>query len=507
MKPDEIQVIMRSDKDHYLAYGIFTGKELTVLKGSKVFLSEQDMLYRRRLKTRGLDENGILLQDMLFRSPNAASIFVCGKQSDGWKEWVTPEGFPLETFRNTATDNPAKGGSRKPISVSADPTKPCVPTQLHVLSTAKKPEEPKEAQTPQIQTEASIGREPQYKPSVSHSVDSFTVSALQKDSVKTWKMLLCSDICLGAISTEKLDIKQSQKWQTARNAKFEDLIDNAVQNNATYVALFGRLFGQERVTESVIDTLFQSVKEDAGITVLVFLNASEYKRISYRNDVPENLHLINMEKQDSFLDDRLALRINAGAAELQLGDNELIVIQKDGAGKYVLTGIPDAVIPSFEPTDFEDAQGNQFGFGILEWTANQIGRYQVKGGSKYAYHAIELKIMPEDDQKEILRKINNLVKRIDIDTFLRVTVTGRSAFGLTLNSDALKNQLQGRIFFVEVYDNTVMDIDEESFENDISLRSEFVKLALQDGTLSESERNHLISLGWNALSGKEVSAE
>ena len=58
-----------------------------------------------------------------------------------------------------------------------------------------------------------------------------------------------------------------------------------------------------------------------------------------------------------------------------------------------------------------------------------------------------------------------------------------------------------------MYDNTVMDIDEETIENDISLRSEFVRLALQDDSLSESERNKIISCGWNALSGGEVSAE
>ena len=52
-----------------------------------------------------------------------------------------------------------------------------------------------------------------------------------------------------------------------------------------------------------------------------------------------------------------------------------------------------------------------------------------------------------------------------------------------------------------------MDIDEEAFENDISLRSEFVRLALQDDSLSESERNRLISCGWNALNGREVTAE
>ena len=100
-----------------------------------------------------------------------------------------------------------------------------------------------------------------------------------------------------------------------------------------------------------------------------------------------------------------------------------------------------------------------------------------------------------------------MIRSIERDTFLRVTLTGRSAFGLTMSSDALKSQLQNRIFFAEVYDNTVMDIDEKAFETDISLRSEFVRLALQDGSLSESERNRLISLGWNALSGREVSAE
>ena len=215
-----------------------------------------------------------------------------------------------------------------------------------------------------------------------------------------------------------------------------------------------------------------------------------------------------MGKQDSYLDDNIAMRINVGTAELQLGDNESIIIQKDEADKFVISGIQNgAVIPSFEPTGFENAQDNKFGFGILEWTEDQLGQYQLKVGSKYAYKAIELKIQPEDDQEEILRKISNAVRKIDIDTILRITITGRSAFGLTMNSDALKNQLQGRIFFVEVYDNTVMDIDEEAFETDISLRSEFVRLALQDSSLSESERNRLISLGWNALSGREVSAE
>lgn len=66
-----------------------------------------------------------------------------------------------------------------------------------------------------------------------------------------------------------------------------DLIDKAAQSNAEYIALVGRIFGQERISESVIDSLFQAVKEDAQIQVLAFLVADEYNRISYRNDMPE----------------------------------------------------------------------------------------------------------------------------------------------------------------------------------------------------------------------------
>lgn len=321
-------------------------------------------------------------------------------------------------------------------------------------------------------------------------------------------MLLCADVRLGMVSMENLDHRQSQKWQAARNEKLVELIDQASQNNAAYVALFGRLFGQERVTESVIDMLFQTVREEPGITVLVFVSASEKKRISYRNDVPENLHLINMAAQDSYQDDHVTVTISMDAVELQLGGKQSVCINKDSSGRFLMTGLSnEAMVPAFEPVGFEDAQAVKCGFGILEWTGHQPGQYQIKGGSKYAYKAIELKILPGEDQKEIQRKVTNSIRTIDADTFLRVTLTGRSAFGITLNGDALKNQLQNRVFFVEVYDHTVMDIDEEAFENDISLRSEFVRLALQDSSLSESERNRLISLGWNALSGGEVSAE
>ena len=328
------------------------------------------------------------------------------------------------------------------------------------------------------------------------------------------KLLLCSDVCLGADCTEKLSVALSQKWRKERANKFENLVDRAAMNNAEYIVLTGRLFGEDRVPESVIDELFSAVKEDEHIKVVSCLNKKEYGRIFYRNDVPDNMFLVcaesgseNNEQSDEVrIDDNVTIRTGNGRIELLLMGNEPIVLNEDENGIYRTTVHGDSIIvPCFEPVGFEDAVSNQFGYAVIEWSQDTIDDCQVIANRKYNFESAEIKILPVDTQGEILNKINKEVAKRQYDTFLRITLSGKSPFGMILNSDALAKKLCERMFFVEVYDNSVMDIDEADFENDISLRSEFVRLALHDDTLSESERNKIISCGWNALGGKEVS--
>ena len=317
------------------------------------------------------------------------------------------------------------------------------------------------------------------------------------------KILCCADLCLGAVCTENLSTERSRKWRTVRMEKLEDLIDKASQNHTAYVALFGKLFGQERVTESVIDALFQAVRSDEHIQTLLFVNYEEYNRLFYRNDKPENLHLLCTQSKGGYLDDNLAVEIRQGAVELLPGRHDPIRAETDADGVVHLTGLGKArTVPSFEPLGFDDAQGKNFGFGLIEWTDKTPCSYREVENQRYAYETVEVKILPDDGRKDILRKINSAVGKLDRDSFLHIRLVGRSPFGLTINGDALSAELQSRLFFVEVFDSTVMDIDTEAFESDISLRSEFVRLAMQEDSLSETERNRLISCGWVALGGK-----
>ena len=109
------------------------------------------------------------------------------------------------------------------------------------------------------------------------------------------RMVLCEDIRLGALCTENLGAELSKKWREARTEKYKVLIGHSIEEKAQYIALFGNLFGRERVAETVLDELFHAVKLAEDLHVLLFLGQGEYNRVNYRSDKPKNLHLICME--------------------------------------------------------------------------------------------------------------------------------------------------------------------------------------------------------------------
>ena len=101
-----IYVIMHSYKDNYYSKGYFDGNGLTVLTGSIVNKTVNNTVgesERSEIKSKRalyLDKNYRLIKDVHFKTPSAASNFVAGCLTDGWIEWVTPDGEKLQNYRN-----------------------------------------------------------------------------------------------------------------------------------------------------------------------------------------------------------------------------------------------------------------------------------------------------------------------------------------------------------------------------------------------------------------------
>ena len=75
-----------------------------MLKGSHIETIDSDSIppgIKDSRKKAQIDENGILLEDVLFRSPSYAAAFVIGGHANGLTEWKTEEGKTLKEIEHT----------------------------------------------------------------------------------------------------------------------------------------------------------------------------------------------------------------------------------------------------------------------------------------------------------------------------------------------------------------------------------------------------------------------
>ncbi len=75
--------------------------KFTVLAGGIAAISERDNLNAKvsALRSDYVDKNGKITEPVSFASPSAASSFVIGGQSNGWRSWMTENGKPIDVFR------------------------------------------------------------------------------------------------------------------------------------------------------------------------------------------------------------------------------------------------------------------------------------------------------------------------------------------------------------------------------------------------------------------------
>ncbi len=321
------------------------------------------------------------------------------------------------------------------------------------------------------------------------------------------KLFLCENIRLGAECSEKLDVESSRKWENMRIRKLEEIISKAALTDVSYIMFFGELFGRERVTESLLDTFFTLAESQLDVNIIAFVNRNEYKRISYRKDVPENIHFICIDEKSEYVYNGLNVSIFENIVSVNSCEKSknVVHISAEKDNTYTVNVEENEYeVPFFEPEGYDDVSKHHYGYGILELSDDEAIKYNEITNCIFSYEILNVNVLPEDNNKEIMKKLLKATAQYSYETFLRINLIGKSAFGLIIEKTKMMERLGERIFHVEIFDSTVMDIDAADFENDISLKGEFVRLVLNDESLSVSERNKILRYGWNVLNSEAV---
>ena len=98
----EIEVNTKGRNMRYDAVGIYDGKGLTVLKGSRISATVASKMNPVAVKLRArkdtVDNDFVLQRDVTFRSSSTAASFVTGSIANGMRVWKLKDGKPLSSM-------------------------------------------------------------------------------------------------------------------------------------------------------------------------------------------------------------------------------------------------------------------------------------------------------------------------------------------------------------------------------------------------------------------------
>lgn len=313
------------------------------------------------------------------------------------------------------------------------------------------------------------------------------------------KLLLCRDMRLGAICTANLNAEKAYEWNVARYRKFEHLLHTAKKDDVGYVFLFGRLFGSKLVSGEYIDAISSLISKETGIQVIACLNEEDSHRIASASKSPENLHVLWPNGDGQYEDDHIRVSQDEGEIYIDAkAENNRMTVNRES---YRINGSADRV-PSFEPCGYEDAAKDSFGYMISRITEQEI-RNDLRPETIFAFRFLKMTITPNETESEIIARAGKLVSANDADTFVRLVLSGTTGIGVEIDTKRICSELMQYVFFVEVLDESRIDLSNYKPDTDISLANEFVRLAMNDFTLGEAERSAVIRNGWNALGNEE----
>lgn len=115
---------------------------------------------------------------------------------------------------------------------------------------------------------------------------------------------------------------------------------------------------------------------------------------------------------------------------------------------------------------------------------------------------VSIDVSAVDTDLELERVIDDNVAKVSADSYLNVVFCGQLADAVRLDTVA-DRQLKNRFFALRIQNKTVPHYDLQQLSKEVSLRGEFVKLALD--IADENERNEVLRLGLLALSGEDLA--
>ena len=100
--------------------------------------------------------------------------------------------------------------------------------------------------------------------------------------------------------------------------------------------------------------------------------------------------------------------------------------------------------------------------------------------------------------------MRDVAAQISHEDMVEFVLTGHREPTTDLALSYLRNLLRKDFFFIHIKDESKLVLNPKDYENDVSLKGEFIRLVLS-GNHSDEDKATIIRLGLEALAGEEIA--
>ena len=348
------------------------------------------------------------------------------------------------------------------------------------------------------------------------------------------KFIHCSDIHLDSKMERNLTAAQARERNTEVCATFARMASFAAGEGVTAVLLAGDLFDTQRATAQTVGFVLDTVRNTPNVDFL-YLRGNHDVSAFDGWDTPENFKtfsdgwtyyrygdavIAGMELEPAYGDldlpeDTVNIVTLHGQTATQPGE-ELIALPllKRKNIDYLALGH----IHSYQIGKLDDRgswcycgclEGRGFdelgpkGF-VLVTVENRMLCHEFIPFARRTLEEVRVDITDLVTVSQILAAAETACTGIPAENLVKLTLTGSYTLETQKDLQFLKKMLEGRFWFLKVKDESSLKIEKESYEHDLSLKGEFIRLVMASGR-TEEEKERMILWGIRALSGEEVA--
>lgn len=355
------------------------------------------------------------------------------------------------------------------------------------------------------------------------------------------KIIHCSDIHLDSRMERNLPAARARERNAEICLTFGRMIRCALEWGVEAVLISGDLFDTERVCTQTVDFVLDQIRKAECVQFFYLRGNHDENRDVFRGrEWPANLHgfgscwnsyrmgnvvITGLELDDdnwqtmysalSLQPEDVNLVMLHGQVSTQPGAEQIAVSQLRGKHiRYLALGH----IHSYqqEKLDLDGTycycgclEGRGFdecgrkGFVLLEIEDQRLESRFVPFG-KRELHEVMVDITGLTTVTEIQSAMEAAAAVIDASSLVKFTLTGSYTLETQKDLRFLKKALEPSFYFVKVKDESRLLIDQRSYEHDVSLKGEFIRMVMASDRTDE-EKETIICCGIRALSGEEVA--